>query len=162
MKKYLAVILLISISASAQLTYRAGGNVSGSNSEKLKPAVVREMMKSNEQALALYNQGRNKKTWGNVLFYGGIGLGVINLYSAITKDPYDRDEYGNYVHQKSSPTLAIIGGAMFIASIPVKIGYTKKIRTAVDEYNGGVTYKPVKQSLSIMADANGVGFKVSF
>lgn len=113
---------------SQQLTYRTGGNVYDSNSQKLKPAEVRDLMEKNESALSSYNVGRNKKTWGNVLFYGGLGLATINLVSAVTMDTVEIDDSGNYTSKKATPTLAIAGGAMILASIPVKIGYTKKIK----------------------------------
>lgn len=36
--------------------------------------------------MALYNAGRSKKTWGNVLFYGGLGLVATNLIVAVNTD----------------------------------------------------------------------------
>lgn len=135
-KNLLLLTLLVSYTVfSQQLSYQTGGTVYDSNNQKLKPDAVRELIIKNETALSSYNSGRNKKTWGNVLFYGGLGLATFNLFSAVTMDTAGIDQNGNYYSKKSTPTLAIIGGAMVLASIPIKAGYTRKIKSAISDYN---------------------------
>ncbi len=164
MNKFLVLLMLMSFSGfSQQLTYRSGGNVYDSNSEKLKPDAVRELMKKNRSALASYNAGRNKKTWGDVLLYGGLGLATINLVTAVTTNSAEVDNNGNISTNKTGPELAIIGGAMVVAAIPIKIGYSKKIKTAVENYNQNVTStENWKSNMSIVADNHGIGVKISF
>jgi hypothetical protein len=163
-KMLLLLILVVSYSGfSQQLTYQTGGNVYDSTNQKLKPDAVRELMKKNNTALAAYNAGRNKKTWGNVLFYGGLGLATINLVSAVTMDTAGIDENGNYYSKKSTPTMAIIGGAMVLASIPIKAGYTKKIKSAINDYNEKmVSNEKVTPDILFVADSRGFGIRVSF
>ena len=165
MNKILVLIaILVSFSGFAQqLIYHTGGNVYDMNNQKIKPDAVRELLKKNEQTLATYNAGRNKKTWGNVLFYGGIGLATINLVSAVTMDTAGIDGNGNYYSKKSTPTLAIIGGAMVVASIPIKVGYTRKIKNAIDRYNQDITAtENIKTDISLLASNNGIGLKIAF
>ena len=149
---------------SQQLTYATGGNVVDPNSQKIKPAAVREIIRHNESALASYNAGREKKTWGNVLFYGGLGLGAINLYQGLTASGPTMDQNGYFHDDKTSPTLAIVGGALVLASIPVKAGYTKKIRYAIEEHNkaGGPTSSLQEFRLTLMANHNGMGVTFGF
>jgi hypothetical protein len=60
-------------------------------------------------------------------------------------------------------TVAIIGGALIIASIPIKIGYPKKIKLALEKYNSGLadTYKPAPKT-TLVASSNQIGFRVEF
>lgn len=148
---------------SQQLTYRNGGNVYDSNSKKLEPDTVRDLLKKNRSALASYNAGRDKKTWGNVLLFGGLGLATFNLVSAVTMNSVEVDQNGNISTKKTGPGLAIVGGAMVLAAIPIKIGFSKKIKTAVEDYNQHVaTNENWKSNISIVADNQGIGLKVSF
>lgn len=129
----------------------------------MNPDAVREVIKNNERALATYNEGRNRKTWGNVLLYGGLGLATINVVSALTMNTIGTDNNGNITTRKARPTLAIIGGAMIVAAIPIKVGHTRKIKTAIDDYNKSVvSNEEVQQHLSIIANSDGFGIKILF
>ena len=64
-----------------QLTFKSGGRVYNSNSEKLTSNEVRTLLQPNPEALQLFNAGRSKKTVGNILLYGGISTVIINHYS---------------------------------------------------------------------------------
>ncbi|MES2411251.1 MAG: hypothetical protein V4535_07375 [Bacteroidota bacterium] len=164
MNKFLVLLVLMSFTGfSQQLTYRSGGNVYDSGSDKLQPDTVRDLMAKNRSALASYNAGRNKKTWGNVLLYGGLGLAAINLITAVTTNTAEIDNQGNVSTNKTGPEMAIIGGAMVLAAIPIKIGYSKKIKTAVENYNQNVTANDNwKANMSVVADNQGIGLKISF
>jgi NADPH:quinone reductase-like Zn-dependent oxidoreductase len=164
MKNIFLLTLFISFSGfSQQLTYKTGGSVYNSENQKIKPAAVRELMKDNPAALNLYNVGRQKKTWGNVLFYGGIGLAAINLATAVYTGGYTVNSSGEYTDEKSSFGLAIAGGVMVVASIPIKIGYTKKVKKAIGEYNEGLVYQEkFTPDVTLLANASGLGFRIQF
>lgn len=163
-----AVFLVMTIAGfSQQLTYRSGGTVYEGET-KLSSEQVRSVLGNNREALSLYNAGRSKKTWGNVLFYGGTSLVVANLVVGLTKDDTSVSYPGNgyYPSVTSEPTsftAAIIGGAMIIASIPIKIGYPKKIKSAISKYNDGLAeqYKPAPKT-TLVASGNQIGLKIEF
>lgn len=60
-------------------------------------------------------------------------------------------------------TAAIIGGALIIASIPIKIGYPKKIKSAIAKYNDGLAenYKSTPKT-TLLASANQIGIRIKF
>lgn len=73
---------------------------------------------------------------------------------------------GNYPSVKSertNMTAAIIGVAMIAASIPVKIGYPKKIKSALGLYNNSLTghYKSESRT-TLLASINQIGFRIEF
>ncbi|MEP6930976.1 MAG: hypothetical protein ABI850_13215 [Flavobacterium sp.] len=169
MKRIITALFLVMTIAgfSQQLTYKSGGTVYEGET-KISSDQVRSVLGNNREALSLYNAGRSKKTWGNVLFYGGTGLVVANLVVGLTKDDTSVSYPGNGYNpsiksERTSFTAAIIGGAMIIASIPVKIGYPKKIKSAIAKYNDGVVeqYKPGPKT-TLVASANQIGLKIEF
>jgi len=171
MKQIITVaFLMLSLSVfSQQLTYGSGGNTYNSENKKVTPNDVRQLLANNKEALSLYNSGRNKKTWGNVLFYGGAGLVATNLIVAMNTDNTNVSYSGNGLNnpsvssERSNMTVAIIGSAMIVASIPIKIGYPKKIKSALGLYNNSLTdnYKSGPKT-TLLASANQIGFKIEF
>ncbi|HEX8270380.1 MAG TPA: hypothetical protein VF581_10860 [Flavobacterium sp.] len=163
MKKILLLALLLSVSGySQQLKPGKHGSVNNPDGQKVKPKVVRDLMQGNPAALDLYQAGRDKKTNGYLLLYGGLGSIVANLVGAIYFPPDILDKYGRYTDARTKPTLAIVGGAMMVASIPVLLGYKKKINAAVDQYNEGLACNKVKPEMTIVANGNGVGVSIKF
>ena len=168
MKKLFLLAILISFGGySQQLKYGTGGKVFDSEDKKIKPSTVRELMKGNSAALTLYNTGRKKKTWGNVLFYGGLGLGAVNLITALSSDYGEVTPTGTYSYtyndKKTSPALAIVGGVMVLASIPIKLGYTSKVKSALGEYNNDISYREsTTPEVSLLANNQGLGFRLIF
>jgi hypothetical protein len=170
-KNITTLMLLVTFAAfSQQLTYKSGGAVYNGENKKLSPNEVRTLLATNSEALSLYNAGRNKKTWGNVLFYGGLGLVATNLIVSANTDnttvsSYNSNSYGSpSVHSESANmTAAIIGGALIVASIPIKIGFPKKIKAALDKYNTGLVdnYSP-KHQVTLIASAYQFGFRLEF
>lgn len=152
---------------SQQLHYGSGGTVLGSQDKKLTPIMVRELMVKNQKALALYNAGRSKKTIGNILFYGGLGLVATNVIVAANTDntSYNSNPNGavSVNSEKSSGTLVIIGGLLIGTSIPVKIGYPKKIKKAIELYNSNISsnYFPT-QKVTIIASNQAVGIRLEW
>ncbi|WP_264525668.1 hypothetical protein [Flavobacterium sp. N502536] len=123
MKVFLtSLFLVVSVSVfSQQLSYRSGGVVyNDTENKKLSSNVVRAYLDNNPEALALYNTGRSKKTWGNVFLYGGAGLVVTNVIIGMNTDNSTTSYPGNGYNpsiksERTSFTAAIIGGAMIIA-----------------------------------------------
>lgn len=165
MKKLVYLTLLLGGFAfgQEQLRYGTGGAVYGSENQRISPDRVRGLMKDNHEALKLYNAGRRKKTFGNALFYGGIGLAAINLYQGTYQDRTTIGSSGYPESESVEPTLAIVGGVLFLASIPIKIGFPKRIKKAIELYNQGIV--PEKKddvSMTVLVDGRGVGFKIQF
>lgn len=165
----LITFLMISFSGfSQQLTYGSGGTVYNSENRKITPDGVRQLLAKNKEALSLYNSGRSKKTWGNVLFYGGLGLVATNVIVGMNTDNTTTSYpgNGNYPSVKSertNMTAAIIGGALIVASIPVKIGYPKKIKSALGLYNNSLTHiHKLEPRTTLVASANQIGFRIEF
>ncbi len=166
MKKiFITIILLFPLFVISQkLHYGSGGTVLDSENKKIKSTQMRVLLENNSEALALYNTGRSKKTFGNVLFYGGFGLIVANVISAVSTDnttySTSNSGYVNVESKRASMTVAIIGGVCVVASIPIKIGYPKKIKSALSSYNKGLTdnYKPT-QKLTLLASNQQIGFR---
>jgi hypothetical protein len=164
-----ALFLLITFSGfSQQLLYGSGGTVYNYNNVKMDPDEVRQLLANDSKALELYNSGRSKKTWGNVLFYGGLALVTTNLVVAMNTDNTTASYPGNgsvpsLQSDRSNMTAAIIGGVMVLASVPIKIGYPKKIKSALGLYNKNVsdTYNPQPKT-TLLASGNQIGFKIEF
>jgi hypothetical protein len=134
-----------------QLTYKSGGNIVNAQHEKLMPSEIRALWASNAELLSLYNQGRNKKTIGSVLFYGGIGLLAGDIIKGLTADV----DY---------PTaLSYVGVGALIVHIPVKIGYPKKIKKAITIHNQ-IQIDTIESKLeaTIITNQNGIRFKITF
>ena len=170
MKKNFTILFLMLTLAcySQQLTYKSGGTVYNFENEKLTPDEVRSLLANNSEALSLYNSGRSKKTWGNVLFYGGLGLVTANLVVGMNTDNSTTSYGGNGYYpsvksERTNMTAAIIGGALLVASIPIKIGFPKKIKSALEKYNSSLvdTYKAVPKT-TLLASANQIGLRIEF
>lgn len=166
-RNFTILFLMLTLAGFSQgkLTYGSGGTVYNAEGQKVRTDLVRALMNENAEALALYNSGRNKKTWGNILFYGGIGLAATNLIIEMNKSdmPKNWDGYGPAPVERANMTAAIIGSAMIIASIPIKIGYPKKIKAALEKYNAGLAdnYK-LEPKTTLIASTNQIGLRVEF
>ena len=156
MKSKLLIItfLLVALSSfSQQITYKSGGNILDSKNDKMSPTAVRALLSKNTDLLNLYNAGRTKKTVGNIFFYGGLGLIVTDLANGAFNDII-------------YPTaLTYIGITCVVVSIPVKIGYSKKIKTVVNDYNKQVVFNDHNlkiESINLVTNTNGLGFQITF
>ncbi len=156
MKSKLLIItfLLVALSSfSQQITYKSGGNILDSKNDKMSPTAVRALLSKNTDLLNLYNAGRTKKTVGNIFFYGGLGLIVADLANGAFNDII-------------YPTaLTYIGITCVVVSIPVKIGYSKKIKTVVNDYNKQVVFNDHNlkiESINLVTNTNGLGFQITF
>lgn len=170
-KQFFFVLLFLGSlqSFSQKLIYKSNGNILNSENQKITPDQVRELLANNKKLLAEYNAGRSKKTAGNVLLIGGFGLFTADLIQGITASGITAYPIGggNYAIQseKTYPTaLTYIGVAAIIIAIPIKIGFSKKIRNVVNEYNNqeklGYSDSNFKK-LDFITNSNGIGLRLT-
>lgn len=155
MFKKILLFILISFcmqSYSQKLIYNSNGNILNSDKQKISPHQVRELLASNEKMLADYNDGRSKKTIGNLVLIGGIGLLTADLLVGLT---------AAVVYPSA---LTYIGFAAVIIAIPIKIGFSNKIERVVNDYNSDlkVGYDEFRiQKTEFIANQNGAGIRLT-
>ncbi len=157
-------------SFSQNLIYKSNGNILNSENQKISPDQVRELLKNNQKLLADYNAGRSKKTAGNILLIGGLGLLTADLIHGATASGISTTSTGggyyNIQSEKTYPTaLTYIGIAALIIAIPVKIGFSNKIKNVVSDYNNGLKtgnsgFKI--QKTEFVTNQNGAGIRLTF
>lgn len=170
MKQKLTILFFIITTAgfAQHFTYGAGGTIYNSEGKKVTPTDVRTFMRDNPEALQLYNAGRSKKTFGNTFFYGGLGMIAANVIIAMNTDNSTMtgsSQYPQVSSDRSNMTFAVIGGILLVASIPIKIGYPKKIREAVGKYNSKLPESYTENNnieTSILASSNQLGVRIKF
>ena len=167
MKKLLsALFLAVFLNSFSQEIYTSSGNgnVYDSKKNKIAPEVFKQLLQSNQPALDLYNADRTKKTVGNLLLYGGFATAIGNLLYQANKAI---EPYGAYNNSKSESTpnvLFFVAGAMVLIAIPVKIGFSNKVKKSVEMYNNYSQKTKVSfiQTTSILANRNGIGLALTF
>jgi hypothetical protein len=180
-KLVLLLVFLLSLSSFSQdvFKFKSRGRVL-QNEKIISPTDFRAQFNYNQQIIDLYDAGRNKKTFGNILLYGGlvtiVGKFVYNgthqpklIQTAQTSynyGPYNNTAYiYNYTYEAPpSNALFFVGAGLTLLAIPIKIGFSNKIRQAVALANSD-TKKPktsLIESTSFMANANGIGFSLTF
>lgn len=178
MIKQLFILLLFICSLqshSQKLVYKSNGNILNSENQKISPDQVRELLKNNQQLLADYNAGRTKKTVGNILLYGGIAIVIgkfaYNNFADSSETSQNQNYNNNYnfqyttTYKEKSSALYFVGLASIVASVPVKIGFSKKIKNVVSEYNnslklGSNDFKI--QKTEFITNQNGAGIRLTF
>jgi hypothetical protein len=166
MKNLIIVLLLFTSVSFSQETYtfKSGGRVF-ENNERLNSIEVNKKFSSNSEILKLYNNGRNRKTAGNLLLWGGIGTGIIKFLSD-TNQNVEQDNRGYIKVKQTSNVLYFVTGSMVLIAIPIKIGFQKKIKKSIilmndemklQKQNTGINFES-----NIIANANGVGLKLTF
>jgi len=143
--------------------YKSSGTITDSENNKISPDQVRELLKDNEKLLAEYNAGRSKKTVGNVLLIGGLGLIVTDLVIGANTDG-NTTVTGNIIQtERNYPSaLTYVGLVALVVAIPVKIGFSKKIKNVVTEYNNQSTtgYNQFNnRKLDLITNSNGIGLR---
>lgn len=164
MKLFFSFIFLISsiivFSQDNALKYKSGGRVFNSNDQRLTSTQMRELLTTNSEALKLYNAGRAKKTVGNILFWGGLGtlaIKEISMRKKTNQPPNEQTSTNNIMY--------FVGAGIVLVSIPVKLGFSKKIKKAVslineDFKNPSATFN-IEES-SLIANSNGIGISITF
>ena len=164
MTKQLFILLLLvcsSYSFSQKLVYNSNGNILNPEKQKISPDQVRELLKNNEKLLANYNAGRSKKTAGNVLLIGGPFLIIADLITAVTA----KIDLQNGSEKGFPTALTYIGVAALIIAIPVKIGFSNKIKNVVSDYNNGLKISNNEfkiQKTEFITNQNGAGIRLTF
>ncbi len=140
-------------SFSQKLIYSGNGTILNSNSTKLSPVEVEMLLKDNDDLLRSYTAGRSKKTVGNVMLYGGLAMIVGDLGVGVFSDT-------------AYPTfLTIFGTITTLIAIPVKIGFSKKIKNVVNDYNtqnGFTSFEKTNSKLEVVNNNNGLGMRITF
>lgn len=154
MKRFLLIVLiLIGFMSNAQkLNYKSNGNVRDSENHSIDPDKMRELLADNEKLLAKYNSGRNKKTMGNFLLVAGPILIITDLLTAATTE-------------KVYPTaLTYAGVVALVIAIPVKIGFSRKIRNVVTDYNNQTKVgfeESNYRKLDLITNSKGIGLRLT-
>jgi len=147
-------------SHSQKLVYKSNGTILNSENQQISPDQVRELLKNNQKLLADYNAGRSKKTVGNVLLFGGLGLIATDLVIGANTDG-NTTVTGNSIQTESNypSALTFVGLAAVAVAIPVKIGFSKKIKNVVTEYNNQNATGYNTPKLDFFTNGNGIGLR---
>ena len=157
-------------SYSQKLVYKSNGTITDIENNKISPNQVRELLKDNQQLLTEYNDGRSKKTLGNILLIGGLGFLTADLVQGVTASgisatPIGGGQYALQDEKNNYPSLmTYIGIAAIIIAIPVKIGFSKKIKNVVTDYNNqkASAYTQFNEpSLDLITNSNGIGLRMT-
>jgi hypothetical protein len=156
-------------SYSQKLVYKSNGRITDTENNKIAPDRVRALLANNEKLLMDYTAGRTKKTIGNILLIGGFGFLTADLIHGLTASGITTTPTGGGYYEiqteKTYPTaMTFIGVAAIIIAIPVKMGFSKKIRNVVTEYNNqaSTAYKSFnKQKLDLITNSNGIGLRLT-
>jgi hypothetical protein len=165
---FLLLFLCSLQSYSQKLVYKSNGNIRDSENNKISPTKVRELLANNQKLLADYNAGRSKKTIGNILLISGFGFLTADIIHGVTASGITVvPAGGGYYAPKSEKTyptaLTYLGFAAIIVAIPVKIGFSKKIKNVVTEYNNQKTvgYESNYKKLDLITNSNGIGLRLT-
>ena len=157
-------------SHSQKLIYKSNGTILDSESQKISPNQVRELLKDNQQLLEDYNDGRSKKTLGNILIISGLGFLTADLVQGVTASgisatPIGGGQYALQDEKNNYPSLmTYIGIAAIIIAIPIKIGFSNKIKNVVTDYNNqnATGYKQFNQPrLDLITNSSGIGLRMT-
>ncbi|NDP27812.1 MAG: hypothetical protein GZ087_10365 [Flavobacterium sp.] len=147
-------------SYSQKLVYKSNGNILNSENQKISPDQVRELLKNNQKLLANYNAGRTKKTVGNILLIGGSAMVIGDLIVGATTDGNTTVTGNSIQTERNYPSaLTFVGLAAVAVAIPVKIGFSKKIKNVVTEYNNLSATGYNNPKLDLITNSNGIGLR---
>jgi hypothetical protein len=140
---------------SEKLVYKSYVRINQGN-KRLEKDKVASLLKVNSGIYDLYGKGRSEAMWGDILMGGGfgfaVGTGIGNLI--LSEDG-----------KKGGPGGIIVGVAVAVVGIPIKLGGIKKVKEAVNRYNN-LEVKEVsafsKAELKVVAGAGTVGLEFRF
>ncbi len=171
MKKLHFIILLFALNATAQETYiyKSRGRIY-QNGAKVSPEAIAVRFENNPEVLSLYKAGKTKQTLGNVLLWGGLGLGIgHSIYASANNEIKIETNNSGYGYKdtstKFSNTAYYISVALIVVAIPIKIGFEKKIKKSVELMNETVKTPKTTfniESTQIIANRNGIGLAITF
>lgn len=158
MKNLIFAFLFISSLSFSQetYTYKSGGRVF-ENNRKLTQSDIENYFGHKPEIIKLYNNGMNKKITANIFFYTGLAGTTAALAPSF---------YGGKEFKPGLAIVSVVTGTMFLISIPLKITYPSKIKKAIKLMNEEINSQKQNTSLNletnIIANANGVGLKLTF
>ena len=162
MKKItLIAFLVISFSVYSQqkYTFKSGGRVYDINNEKVTPLYLTTTYSDNTDFLKLYKAGRFKKTIGNIMIVTGLSTIAIKHISLVNKSKIT----SNGSITPTNNILYFVGAGLVITAIPIKIGFSKKIRKSLEILNSSILDKKVTYlDSSILLNSNGIGLSLKF
>jgi len=162
MKKLTILFLLVFpvlIFSQDAMTYKGNGRIFNSNQQKLTSDEVRNLLKENKESLKLYNAGKTKQTLGNILLYGGIATIVTN-HLLIVQNAKNK---GDINPNRNIPY--IIGGGLILTAIPIKMGFSKKIKKATTLINDDLKNPKTGfniETTSFISNSYGFGISITF
>ena len=142
------------------LVYKSNGNVRDTENNKISPDKVRALLASNQKLLAGYSAGRSKKTLGNILIIGGLSC----IAGDLIREAFTPVDINNLDKKTYPSALTYLGAAAVLIAIPVKIGFAKKIKSSVDEYNKLQSERTTKVSdkqFEFIANNAGLGVRIT-
>jgi hypothetical protein len=153
-------------SYSQKLIYKSNGTVNDSENNKISPDGVRALLANNEKLLADYNAGRKKKTIGNVLLISGPILLVSGTFAYVISGIHSgmNPEFDGESNRNIPKIIAFVGLAELLIAIPVKIGFSKKIKNVVTAYNNqnATTDNQFNnQKLDLITNSDGIGLRMT-
>lgn len=151
-------------SYSQKFVYKSNGNITDTENNRISPDGVRALLTNNEKLLADYNAGRTKKTIGNVLLISGPILLVSGTFAYVISGIGMNPEFDGENKRSIPKIMAFVGLAELLIAIPVKIGFSKKIKNVVTEYNNQNTTASNKfnnQKLDLITNSNGIGLRMT-
>ncbi|GAB3710242.1 hypothetical protein [Flavobacterium koreense] len=167
--KHLILLLLLTSSffcfSQDVLTFKSTSRVFNSDNVKLTSTEVRDLFASNPVALRLYNSGKTKQTIGNILLYGGLSTVITKHLVNISDSNIVNNQYGYPTIKKTSNALYFVGAGAVLIAIPIKIGFSKKIKRSVSIMNEDLKTPKTSfniESTSFISNSNGVGFSITF
>jgi len=167
MKKFFALFLLFNsflCLSQETLTFKSTSKVLNSDKLKLSPTEVRDLFATNPEALRLYNSGKTKQTLGNIVLYGGIAT-VVTTHLIRVTDSRTVDQYGRIIVKDRSNISYFVGAGAILIAIPIKIGFSKKIKKAVSLMNEDLKNPKTGlniESTSFISNSNGLGISITF
>ena len=147
----IAVISTASYSQKIDTEKTSGGYKFTQNGNKLSFSQLVDAMKNDQEAYALAKSAKSNYIASQVV--GGVGGFVVgwNLGTAIGGG-------------KPNWTIAGMGAALIIVSIPITSNSIKKMKKAVDHYNSNITSTAYhfRPTYRIVSNGNGIGLSMSF
>ncbi len=175
MKKLHFIILLFALNITAQEVYTSRGGRVYQNGIKLSIDTISARFEKNPEILNSYLAGKTKQTFGNILLWGGLGVGVGKfIYAAIGPGAHETTQVypgnsviGTIYETKSNytNTLFFVSAAMIVLAIPIKIGFREKIKKSVELMNETVKNPKTTfniEATQIIANQNGIGLAITF
>ena len=112
---------------------------------------IKKILITNEEAAKYVGIANSSRITSDVFF----GLGVLSVcFTAIIS--IDRED-PKYFYRGMA-----VGGTLITISIPIRVGFTKGMRKAIDIYNGDLNLAYNQINLNFQTTSNGFGFVLKF